>query len=94
MKHHDFIFKFASNPFSTRGGFNKYSATPVSHVTPSPRVPAADILSLDSPHQALISGGLILEGSEPEQRVVNVLPHVTPSPRVPANHGTRVSSPR
>ena len=57
----------ASNPFSTRGGSSGCSAIVLPHVTPSPRVPAADVLLPDPPLKALLSGGSHSEGSGPRQ---------------------------
>jgi hypothetical protein len=63
------------------------------HVTPSPRVPAAD---WRSGLHSLLSDIAFLTVAHPEraglvERMSSILPHVTPSPRVPAAYARRRS---
>jgi hypothetical protein len=79
-----------------RNGHVDHLVTILPHVTPSPRVPAADqscgLISLNSLESSPSFALLGRDGSVECTR--NHLPHVTPSPRVPAaNQKRRSASP-
>jgi hypothetical protein len=72
-----------SAAYPQRDGLVERTVKNLPHVTPSPRVPAAN--PLHGPASRFLLGSIaLLERDGLVKRTVKNLPHVTPSPRVPA----------